>query len=37
MVQIAGRRFLHWLRDALQSEKLLPGVTSGMLIGVTKV
>jgi SulP family sulfate permease len=33
----ARRRFLHWLQDEFRSERLLPGLTSGALMGITEV
>jgi len=36
MAQRTNRRFLHWLRDEFQSERLLPGLTSGVLMGITE-
>jgi len=37
MTQMPDRKLLHWLQDELQSDRLLPGLTSGVLIGVTEV
>jgi SulP family sulfate permease len=32
----ARHRFLHWLQDEFQSERLLPALTSGLLMGITE-
>jgi len=37
MTLVIGRKILHWFRDEFQSERLLPGLTSGALIGVSEV
>jgi sulfate permease, SulP family len=37
MAQTAGGRLPHWFRDEFQSKRLLPGLTSGLLLGVTEV
>ena len=36
MTQIT-ERFLHWLRDEFQSERLLPGLSSGVLMGIKEI
>jgi SulP family sulfate permease len=36
MAQRTNRRFLHWLQDEFRSERLLPGLTSGLLMGITE-
>ena len=37
MTQTTDRKLPHWLQDEFQSERLLPGLTSGLLIGITAV
>ncbi len=37
MIQAAAQRFLHWVQDEFQSTRLLPGLTSGLLMGITEV
>jgi len=37
MPQMTGRKLPHWLQDEFQSARLLPGLTSGALIGITEV
>jgi len=32
----AHRKFLHWLQAEFRSERLLPGLTSGVLMGITE-
>jgi SulP family sulfate permease len=36
MAQRTGRGFFHWVRDEFQGERLLPGLTSGLLMGITE-
>jgi SulP family sulfate permease len=37
MSQMTDQKLPHWLRDEFQSERLLPDLTSGVLMGVTEV
>jgi SulP family sulfate permease len=37
MTQMAKQRFSRWLRDEFRSERLLPGLTSGLLMGITEI
>ena len=37
MTLVIGWKILHWFQDEFQSERLLPGLTSGLLIGITEV
>jgi hypothetical protein len=37
VIQKIGSQFRHWLQDEFRSERLLPGLISGVLIGITKV
>jgi len=37
MAQRTNRGLLHWLQGEFQSERLLPGLTSGLLMGSTEV
>jgi SulP family sulfate permease len=37
MTQITDRKLPRWLQDEFQSERLLPGLTSGLLMGITAV
>ncbi len=34
---MTDRKLSHWLQDEFQSERLLPGLTSGLLMGITEV
>jgi SulP family sulfate permease len=34
MAQRTSRRFLQWVQDEFRSERLLPGLTSGVLMGI---
>jgi SulP family sulfate permease len=36
MAQRTSRRFLQWVQDEFGSERLLPGLTSGLLMGITE-
>jgi SulP family sulfate permease len=37
MIQVATQRFLHWVQDEFQSDRLVPGLTAGVLMGITEV
>jgi len=34
---MTGRKLAHWLQDEFQSARLLPGLTSGVLMGISEV
>ena len=34
---MTGRKLAHWLQDEFQSARLLPGLTSGVLIGISEI
>ena len=36
MAQRISRGFLQWLQDEFQGERLLPGLTSGVLMGINE-
>jgi len=37
MIQNISRRFTQWMKDELQSKRLLPGLTSGVLMGIVEI
>ena len=37
MTLTIGRKILHWFRDEFQSERLLPDLISGLLMGVSEI
>jgi SulP family sulfate permease len=37
VLQTATSKVTHWFQDEFQSQRLLPGLTSGLLMGVTEV
>ncbi len=36
-MQMLGRKLAQWLQNGFQSERLLPGLASGMLMGISEV